>query len=593
MAELEVRSVLQKGDERRCDPESSWCGLSRQSIMHSTCHAGLTTIAYAPNFLHVTEPPCYECCAIMISSAVGGKRAAPKAAARRRAPTKSQPVLPAEDAPPETRPPSSPAPANDAARDTTSVTTATSALILPTVVASSASDIIPRVETPRGALATSPAVLNSQPICDDRGQPGADDHETAQPQVLSTAAAEISSPAQRVKPRARPLGARRNKRRRALSVIESGHGIDSQERGSPHPENSGPKKQQRKARKTRGANVSDIGSNGGAAAGEVDPANFTMFELSYSSKHGERSEREKKMADIDWAEVSRKRQEEVERIQAGQKVDKSNADQVAESADPTDRPIDITPASQLDGEEATGIGLRIVNGQIVEDETTLSIDQTAQAHANANNDDEVEEENDLAERLNRTTYLNDRRRDPRERIPVYKSKSDPWTEDETDRFYDALRMFGTDFDIISKMFPPKTRMQVKKKFNREERIDLARINAALLGKENKPMDLEHYAREVGEDVSVYMKYESYEHASQIIRESMKEREEELAAALKENTETQRQQDIQQKQQEAVEKKKLEKKEKAAARRANKGRKPGLGTMGGGGPEEVVVETTER
>lgn len=314
-----------------------------------------------------------------------------------------------------------------------------------------------------------------------------------------------------------------------------------------------------------------------------------MFELSYGTRYGKSSEREKKMASIDWVEVARKRHEEVERIRNGDGGAKGFPNQVAGTIED---PASATPAPQEGAEDITGIGLRIVNGQIVEDETTLNIDQTAQAHANATNDEEVEEENDLTERLNRTSYLNNRRRDPRERIPVYKAKSDPWTEEETDRFYDALRMFGTDFDIISKMFPPKTRMHVKKKFCREERIDLARINAALLGKENKAMDLEHYAKEVGRDVSVYTKYDSYEHASQIIRESMKEKEEELAAALQEKSETQRQQEIRQKQQEAAEKKKADRKAKTAARRANKGKKPGVGTMGGGAADEVVVETTE-
>ena len=121
----------------------------------------------------------------------------------------------------------------------------------------------------------------------------------------------------------------------------------------------------------------------------------------------------------------------------------------------------------------------------------------------------------------------------------------PWNDEETDRFYDALRMFGTDFFIISKMFAPKTRRQIKTKFVREERLDPTRVNDALMGKQTVPMDLNHYARQSGRDVSVFTKYESLENANAVIRESLKDKEEAMQEALREERETQRQADIQQ------------------------------------------------
>nr|POF07765.1 transcription factor tfiiib component b'' [Quercus suber] len=523
----------------------------------------------------------------MISSAVGGKRAAPKTAVRRRPPTKSQHVSLADDTPIEAERSAPLVPTTAPTRDATSVSAALSEPPYVSVGTPLQSEAAPRVETQREVSATAPVISDSPAARDGHDQ----SDRNQQLHVLDSGADGLPISVSRVESQDCFSATGQNKRKRAPGETGTLPGNDTSRIASLDVEAPKPRRPKRKAKKTKTTSEGKERADESKEVPGVDPANLTMFQLSYNNRHGKSSERERKMAEIDWVEVGRKRQEEVDKIRAGQNVDRSNADQVVESTESANGQASVTPAARND-DEGTGIGLRIVNGQIVEDETTLSIDQNAQAQANATNDDEVEEENDLAERLNRTTFLNNRRRDPRERIPVYKSKSDPWTEDETDRFYEALRMFGTDFDIISKMFPPKTRMQVKKKFNREERIDLPRINAALLGKENKPMDLEHYAREVGEDVSVYMKYESYEHASQIIRESMKDREEELAAAVKENTETQRQQDIQQKQQEAAEKKKMEKKEKAAARRANKGRKPGVGTMGGGGPEDVVVETTE-
>ena len=121
---------------------------------------------------------------------------------------------------------------------------------------------------------------------------------------------------------------------------------------------------------------------------------------------------------------------------------------------------------------------------------------------------------------------------------MWRSKSDPWGEEETDRFYEALSMFGTDFFIISTLFPGKTRKMIKAKFVREERLDPPRINDALLGRPTGPkrapqFDLNHYARETGRDVSVYTKYEDAEHAERVIRESMKERQREMEDAIRE------------------------------------------------------------
>ncbi len=36
-----------------------------------------------------------------------------------------------------------------------------------------------------------------------------------------------------------------------------------------------------------------------------------------------------------------------------------------------------------------------------------------------------------------------------------------WTEEETGLFFHALSAFGTDFDLIARLFPTRTRSQVK------------------------------------------------------------------------------------------------------------------------------------
>lgn len=42
-----------------------------------------------------------------------------------------------------------------------------------------------------------------------------------------------------------------------------------------------------------------------------------------------------------------------------------------------------------------------------------------------------------------------------------------WTDEDTDKFYRLLGMFGTDFETISRLFPGKNRRAIKLKFNKE------------------------------------------------------------------------------------------------------------------------------
>lgn len=46
-----------------------------------------------------------------------------------------------------------------------------------------------------------------------------------------------------------------------------------------------------------------------------------------------------------------------------------------------------------------------------------------------------------------------------------------WTSEETAKFHKALNSFGTDFSLMSKLFPKRTRHELKLKFKREERFN--------------------------------------------------------------------------------------------------------------------------
>jgi len=55
--------------------------------------------------------------------------------------------------------------------------------------------------------------------------------------------------------------------------------------------------------------------------------------------------------------------------------------------------------------------------------------------------------------------------------------SEKWTEEETRKFYRALELFGTDFSLITKLFPNRNRNQIKNKFLKEEKVSRKKIDS--------------------------------------------------------------------------------------------------------------------
>ncbi|KAG9974445.1 hypothetical protein KCU98_g11991, partial [Aureobasidium melanogenum] len=160
-----------------------------------------------------------------------------------------------------------------------------------------------------------------------------------------------------------------------------------------------------------------------------------------------------------------------------------------------------------------------------------------------------------------------RRRDPTDRVPFFKMKSDPWSDEETDRFYEALRMFGTDFFIISKMFAPKTRRQIKLKFIREERLDPDRVNRALAG-DAVPMNLESFAEATGQDLGGFKDPRELEEE---LRVEGEEQRVEIARKKKEMEEAKEQRDIQMAAREKEQEERAAQRREKAAMRQNRRR----------------------
>ncbi|KAM9168013.1 transcription factor TFIIIB component B'' homolog isoform 7-T7 [Mergus octosetaceus] len=94
----------------------------------------------------------------------------------------------------------------------------------------------------------------------------------------------------------------------------------------------------------------------------------------------------------------------------------------------------------------------------------------------------VEENDPIFERGSTTTYSSFRK--------SFYTK--PWSNKETDMFFLAISMVGTDFSLIGRLFPHRARSEIKNKFKREERANGWRIDKAF--KEKRPFDFELFAQ---------------------------------------------------------------------------------------------------
>ncbi|KAF9239053.1 hypothetical protein DTO006G1_4740 [Penicillium roqueforti] len=215
--------------------------------------------------------------------------------------------------------------------------------------------------------------------------------------------------------------------------------------GTSDPEGSEKPKRTRKKREP---------TPDGAETVEILPNVVKMSELCKDLRTGKKSKRETELRKIDKAEEERKKQGGTPGPGTGTPVKQTEPEQ-----EKTEQPVDWKPQS--------GPIMRIVNGEIVLDNTSLQVDRHADA-ARAAGDLEDVVESSFTRKINQASYGK-------------RTKTEAWDEDMTELFYRGLRMFGTDFMVISKMFPGRSRRQIKLKFNNEERRDPQRIKDTLMG----------------------------------------------------------------------------------------------------------------
>ena len=246
----------------------------------------------------------------------------------------------------------------------------------------------------------------------------------------------------------------------------------------------------------------------GASDEEIDQSTLTMTDLCRDLRIGKKFSRHKEIKDRVIA--NKKLNLKKKMIMNNPEIDGLVGDGPAEGAavasgsgsgppapaPPTDR--ESTP------EIAPGAGggpqIRLVNGELVVDEASLQIDRQARARLNAIDMEEVIED-DFTRVITSGTYMK-------------REKSMLWDHAATIRFYEGLAQFGTDFEMIAKLFPHRNRRQIKLKFNKEERAHPDRVTKAMVGPKKRAIDLstfERLADEKLEDVAaIEAEYEKYE-----------------------------------------------------------------------------------
>ncbi|KAK5072058.1 hypothetical protein LTS08_000844 [Lithohypha guttulata] len=205
---------------------------------------------------------------------------------------------------------------------------------------------------------------------------------------------------------------------------------------------------------------------------EIEPESTMMSQLCTPSHNfGKKSDKEKEI-EANWPEILRRRKEDAQaRLVAANEnrrrkgVSGANAGEQLQ----TDGP-DVNVASTM----------VIENGVIVASSREIDQIQHAQKQLEAVDDAKILEDVDIYKRVNSHTIAS------KQQLPA----GQRWDDQLTEMFYQGLKMFGTDFKMISNMIPGKTRKQVKLKYNVEERLHWSRVQRCLDQREE--VDLVEY-----------------------------------------------------------------------------------------------------
>jgi transcription factor TFIIIB component B'' len=115
--------------------------------------------------------------------------------------------------------------------------------------------------------------------------------------------------------------------------------------------------------------------------------------------------------------------------------------------------------------------VQVIDGNIVINPQSLTVNAAAEKDVGMTEFKRVEES---GSRLNSATYSN-------------RAKAEKWSKEDTELFYRAMTQFGTDFSLIARLFPGRSRRQVKRKYLIEDRADPRRVEQAIKSRDQDPM----------------------------------------------------------------------------------------------------------
>lgn len=117
------------------------------------------------------------------------------------------------------------------------------------------------------------------------------------------------------------------------------------------------------------------------------------------------------------------------------------------------------------------------DGSLIIDEESLTVQVSRAKGPNP-----AEDRDPIFERGSTTTYSSFRKG----------TYTKPWSSGETELFFLAISMVGTDFSMIGQLFPHRGRLEIKNKFKKEERNNSWRIDKAF--KEKRRLDLDFFKK---------------------------------------------------------------------------------------------------
>ncbi|XP_049460193.1 transcription factor TFIIIB component B'' homolog isoform X3 [Epinephelus fuscoguttatus] len=139
------------------------------------------------------------------------------------------------------------------------------------------------------------------------------------------------------------------------------------------------------------------------------------------------------------------------------------------------------PEAEAEEEEDDGIMVPQVkvaeDGSLIIDEESLTVEVQRAKGPNP-----AQDRDPIFERGSTTTYSSFRKG----------TYSKPWSSEETDMFFLAISMVGTDFSMICQLFPHRARSEIKNKFKKEERENAWRIDKAF--RERRKLDIEYFSK---------------------------------------------------------------------------------------------------